>query len=322
LKTLSTHEWIAFDRQSPAPTFFARPAWALALASVHRSLEPAPLVIEVNGRRYLLPTMRTQSRLRFREHAAFAMGGYTCVLDERGIPADAETAAEAIGIAARETDHLRLIYYPLAPAATALAANAVQSYETAVVDCRDGFDAALARVRGVTRRMAGQAQRRGVVVERAAPGELDCYYEILQEASIGWGLARPPITRELLQAVFDYGGDDAQLWFARVDGVNAGGGVILYGKNELFFWSAAMRREYGTFRPSNALNLRLIAAACERGVPWYNLGASEGLEGVARFKHDLGAESVIYHDLEFRRPAFALYQRLRSRVRAFKETAS
>jgi lipid II:glycine glycyltransferase (peptidoglycan interpeptide bridge formation enzyme) len=155
-----------------------------------------------------------------------------------------------------------------------------------------------------------------VTCERAPVQELDTYYELLCEASRGWGLARPTISRDLLHAVFARGDGDAQLWFARVDGAVAGGGVILYGTDELFFWSAAMRRDFARFRPSNALNLCLIAQACARGVRWYNLGASEGLEGVARFKHDLGAEAVPYGEWRFAAPRFSFYHRARTQFTA------
>ena len=169
-------------------------------------------------------------------------------------------------------------------------------------------------MRGVTRRMAGQAERRGVTCERASIRHLPEYYDILTEASQGWGLARPPVSYDLLHAVLKRGGEDAQLWLAHVDGTTIGGGIIFFGSDELFFWSAAMRRDYSRFRPSNALNVALLREACSRGVRWYNLGASEGLEGVARFKSDLGATDVPYVELIARRTAFRLYLNVRQAV--------
>lgn len=314
IRVLDTAKWVDYDRRHPAPTFFARPGWALALADAMPGFEAAPIVLNVDGKTVLVPTMRQRrSRLRMREHIAFPLGGYSAVLDLDGGLADGAKASAALAQIAKSVDHVRIVPWPLGPALDVPRASAT-IHETAVIDCSNGFDAVLENIRGVTRRMAGQAERRGVVCERAPSSELPLYFDILKAAAEGWGLAKPPVTLELLQAVLDRGGDDAQLWFARLDGEPIGGGVVFFGSDELFFWSAAMRRDFGKYRPSNALNLALIRAACERGVHWYNLGASEGLEGVARFKHDLGATSVPYSALSLRRPVFAMYERVRHAV--------
>lgn len=319
MNAIDLNEWIERDRNAPAPTFFARPAWAMAVAAERPALAPAPLLSRGG---VLIPAMKTvQSRLPLRDVVAFPMGGYTAFLDARNRPVHADAATRAARELARSMHHARYIPWPLGAVPQTLPGAHVREYETAVIDCGGGIDAALANVRGVTRRMAGQAERRGVVCERGSVEELDTYYEMLREASVGWGLAKPPISRELLEAVFRFGGDDAQLWFAKLDGAPIGGGVVLFGSDELFFWSAAMRREFGKYRPSNALNFRLIALACERGVRWYNLGASEGLEGVARFKHDLGAQGVPYAEHTVMHPAFAVYSRMKNRVRPTGRTA-
>ncbi len=62
-----------------------------------------------------------------------------------------------------------------------------------------------------------------------------------------------------------------------------------------------MLAEFGRLRPSNALNFALLHAAAARGMQWYNLGSSEGLPGVARFKKDLGARNIAYREVHFER---------------------
>jgi len=307
-------QWLAYDCAHPAPTFFARPAWSLALEEAMPSLAAAPLRVHADGHRFLLPAMRSiHRRTPFREYLAFPLGGYTCLLDETGRVAsvvDVETVLERLHA---EVDHIRLFPWPLAPF-PAHAPFLAQVYETAVIDCCGGFDAVLAGVRGVTRRMAGQAQRRGVTCERAPAREVGVYYAMLREVSARWPAGRPSISQALLERVLFHGGDDAQLWFAYANGRPVAGGVVLFGSDELFFWSAAMDRAAATLRPSNALNLTLLQAACKRGLRWYNLGASEGLGGVARFKHDLGARPVTYAEVRLRRPSYALYERVRSLI--------
>ncbi|MEO9171012.1 MAG: GNAT family N-acetyltransferase [Candidatus Baltobacteraceae bacterium] len=309
---LSVTEWLRFDATRPAPTFFARPAWTLALCDASPALEPSPMRVRVDSRSYIVPAVRSPAKLGLTDLVAFPMGGYTCVLDEDGLPADAMTSSHVLHLIARGADRTHVVLWPLGAQAVLPAAH-LKPYETAVIDCSGGYARALEGIRGVTRRMAGQAQRRGVTLRRAdcAQASIDAYFAILSDASIGWGLARPPITKELLDAVVRRGGDDVEIWFADVDSEPVAGGVVLYGRDELFFWSAAMRRSHSQYRPSNALNLRLIEAACERGVRWYNLGASEGLSGVERFKADLGATSVPYTAYTLRSPRFHIYERIR-----------
>lgn len=310
-------EWIQFDAATPAPTFFARCAWTLALCDDSQRLEPAPLRVRLNGRTYIVPSVRSSARFGMRDFIAFPLGAYTCVLDERGATVDALAASRVFAEIARFSDRARLVPWPLADAPTTLGA-ASSPLETSVIDCNEGFESALAGIRGVTRRMAAQALRRGVQIRLSDSSEasIDAYYAILRDASKGWGLERPPISASLLKAVVRRGGSDVEIWFADVDSEPIAGGVVLYGSNELFFWSAAMRRTHAQYRPSNALNLRLIQAACERGVRWYNLGASVGLAGVERFKTDLGARSISYAVYTSRSSKFHIYERVRSALRS------
>lgn len=314
---LPIEQWEALDRARPAPTFFARPAFARALAQTYPHLQPAAHQIECDGECFLVPTVRTSARLRPSETVAFPFGGYSCVLDEQGRAVDGTRSVPALRELAARCGALDFVAWPLADQPVIDGFDAVR-YETAVIDCKDGVESALAGMRGVTRRMVGQAHRRGVQCERHETDarNLDIYYAMLQEASIGWGLREPTIPRRLLGAVAQAGGEDVELWFAMLEGRPIAGGVVLFGRDELFFWSAAMRRDFSTYRPSNALNARLIERACERGVRWYNLGASEGLSGVERFKTDLGARPLSYVRLLARKPSYRAYLALRNVMKA------
>lgn len=312
--TRELKEWEEFDRAFPAPTFFARPAFARACEDAFEHLEAAPIFVTHERKRYLVPALRTRARMRPREIEAFPLGGYSCVLDvQTGAPADAQTATAVLREAATQAGSFSFVAWPLAEQPLTGEFECT-THETAVIDCSDGLEAALSGMRGVTRRMVGQALRRGVSCERHPTDShgLDVYYAMLEEAFKGWGLAQPSIPRPLLDAVARHGGDDAELWFAMLEGEPIAGGFILFGSDELFFWSAAMRREFSTYRPSNALNARLIERACERGVRWYNLGASEGLSGVERFKTDLGATAIPYHRLSATTPRYRAYLALRN----------
>lgn len=312
IERLTIEEWRAFDAAHPAPTFFARPAWALALAEAFGAMEPAPLRVRVHCEApVIVPTMRVNGGpLHWRGYHAFPLGGYTAFMHEDGSLADEIHVNHAIAEIARYADTATLVPWPLGPRPTLL--HEGPGHETAVIDLRGGLEPALANVDGAFRRMAGQAARRGVICAPSRePDAVDVYYMLLEASAKRWGRERPSIPKTLLRLLVEYGGDDVEIWFARAEERAIAGGVVFYGATEFFFWSAAMLVEFGRLRPSNALNFALIRAACERGMSWYNLGSSEGLPGVARFKNDLGATALPYRDVVLARPHFKFYKTVR-----------
>jgi lipid II:glycine glycyltransferase (peptidoglycan interpeptide bridge formation enzyme) len=182
------------------------------------------------------------------------------------------------------------------------------------------MDAAIAGFKGVARRMAGQAVRKGVTVARE-PRAAETYYRLLEESAKRWGLGRPHLPPVIFDALVELGGDDVEIWIARYNKEAIAGGVMLYGSTEAFFWSAAMRGEYSSLRPSNLLNVEMIKWAVERGMHWYNLGASEGLAGVERFKESLGAQPVDYVTFTRRSPLYENYRRVRSGLTLWRQPA-
>ncbi len=311
IEQLSLDEWRAFDREHPAPTFFARPAWALALADVNANAKPAFLRIRQKGFPAVrVPLMQMRGgALRWKAFEGFPLGGYTCFMHDDGTLATRSEAQRALHEIGTFADSVTIVPWPLAAAPTSPSHT---THETAVVDLRDGLEIALAQVDGKYRRMAGQADRRGVVcAPSSAPGAVDAYYELLRASAQRWGIPEPVERRRLISALRNYGESDVEIWFASVDGHAIAGGVVLYGSNELFFWSAAMLSEFGRLRPSNALNFALLRAAAARGVRWYNLGSSEGLPGVERFKLGLGARPLSYASLQLSRTHYKLYAGVR-----------
>lgn len=316
IQLASLAEWSEFDAAYPAPTFFARPAWASALAYAFPHLRPHPLWVHVDGVRILVPLVQTSGgRLGWRELIGMPLGTYTWGMREDGLLASTAEFESAVTAIARTCDALTVVPWPLAAPPQRLSWRRA-NHDTAVIDVSQGAEKALQGIAGVSRRMAGQAARKGVTCAplRSALA-ITTYYGMLREASERWGLAKPPFPQELLEGLVAYGGSDIEIWFAQCDNHPIAGGVVVFGSQELFFWSAAMRQTFAQLRPSNALNIGLITAAAQRGMHWYNLGASEGLPGVERFKRGLGAHTIPYSELNHKSLRFNAYTRLRTSLR-------
>jgi len=310
-----TGDWEDAQRASPPATFFATTSWAAACAAAFPGLLSSPVRVGFSdGMECILPLMRSRSRLRLNEYAGMPLGSYTALLpatDGELVPAHYQSLVRALGSIG---DKVALTLWPLDPG---LPPAADRCFSTAAVDLTAGFEAVVAGWDGRARRMAGQAFRRGVTCEIDRSSDaVGAYYALLCDASERWGLDKPAIPAALFEAL--HGSPDVEFWFAKLDNQVIAGGVIFYGRSEAFFFSAAMRAEFGTMRPSNALNHAMMQQACARGIRWYNLGASEGLPGVERFKRGLGADLIAYgtHRSQSARSAFMQRAKQLLRVRA------
>ena len=303
---LSLDDWRAFYELHGAPTFFASPAWSRAVCESNPQYHIYPLKYTLDtAQSVIVPLLRVSGgKLRLRVLVGMPFGAYTAIATQTGPLAQQPAIDEVIRHLRRHTDSVELTLWPLGPQASLFSKESI-GYETSVVDLSHGAEAALNSMEGSSRRMAAQAQRKGVVcaVEHGQAA-VETYYDILCQAAAKWGLERPTIRKELLLSLVNEGGNDVEIWLARFDGKAIAGGVVLYGLEEAFFWSAATAPDYGVLRANNALAVAIILAAAARNVRWLNLGASQGLPNVLKFKRYLGATEIPYSTIHLQRPVY------------------
>jgi hypothetical protein len=311
-------EWEAIDRRKPAPTFFARPAWARSVVMTYPRFALAPVWCEfADGSKVFVPMVKSRGRLGWSEYFGLPLDKYTAALERDGSLADPARAQAAFAYVLTHLGHsCTLTPWPPAYGEITIPGATGGIRETSLIDLSDGAEAALARMDGNARRMAHQSERRGVICTRetASSEIVDEYYAMLSITASAWDRGAPTFPKQLLDEVVARGGPDVEIWFARFEDRPIAGGVAVFGDQELMFWSAAMLTEFSTLRPSNALNVALIRAAAARGVRWYNLGSSEGCSpGVKRFKEGLGAFSSAYTRFVRISPIYAMYCDVRNR---------
>jgi len=240
--------------------------------------------------------MRGQGgRLRWKTLHGMPFGGYTAALSESAQLLEATVAAQVLENLLLEGDEVLLNLWPIAN--LRLREAHVQNLEeVSAIDISGGVDQALSRIGSKSRRMAGQARRRGVSCAiETGPTAVDIYYDLLQEASRErWHLPEPRLSRELVHEVCSSDRSSVELWIARFDGAPIAGGIALYGGEEVLLWTTAMRSGVGALRPHNILHTDIIGHAAARGIHWYNLASSANLSGVLKFKRELGATPFFY----------------------------
>jgi len=293
---IDVEAWEELNEQYAPPTFYARPAWAKAIAQVFPQFTPATMRCQLDdGTDAIVPLMRESSgRLRWKVYHGMPFGSYTAVLGH-GKPVKPSLAARVFEGLLTLGDSVRLHPWPLTKP-TVNPANVWNVEETSIIDISGGVEAALSRIGSKSKRMAGQARRRGVScsIERGAAA-IDLYYGLLEEASRDrWHLETPRLPKEFIQQVSIEGKDSVEIWVARFLGEPVGAGIALYGSEEVLLWTTVMRHGMENLKPHNILHADIIEHAARRGLLWYNLGSSAGLAGVLRFKASLGATSLPY----------------------------
>ena len=156
-KTLSAEQWQAFHAQHPSPTFQAAPAWALALNANDSRLVPQPLLFDIrDGPTALLPAVRSyNSRLGWHVYVGFPLGGYDVVFSGDGDVVEGQLLQTALErLTHLSLDSIEITLWPLLAVARPERWRA-HRFEASVIDLGRGADAAVERMDGRSRRMAG-----------------------------------------------------------------------------------------------------------------------------------------------------------------------
>jgi len=313
---LSTEEWLALDRTAQAPTFFAKPAWAMAIGRIFPDLTPWPLRCQLDGgSEAFVPLVSVRGRLGWKILHGMPFDGYTALLTPKGEELAADVATGVLEELMLFGDEVLLNLWPFG--APRLPATDVRiAAETSAIDISGGVEAALSRIAPKSRRMAGQAQRKGASCSLEPCAEaVPLYYALLQEAATQrWHREAPTIREDFLREVCALGGADVETWIVRYEGAAIAGGVALYGSQEVSLWTTASKPGLEILRPHNLLHATIIEHAARRGVRWYNLNSSSNLEGVLRFKRAFGATTIPYDIVGHRSGRFKAVQALRRLV--------
>jgi len=265
-----------------------------------------------DGHWAVVPLIR--SGRRWSVYDGLPLDGHNAFMRDDGLLLDGPSLQAALQILERwKVDRLMLNFWPQLSVVHSPKWQ-LQTFDASIIDLADGADVAIERMDGKSRRMAGQAVRRGVECRQSTDtAAIDAYYELLSMSTRRWGKEAPVVSKRFLQALVAHGGADVEIWLAHFEGKPIAGLIGLYGSQECYVWSAALDIEMAVLRPHNILHMTLMRAAAARNVRWYNMGSSEGLPNVKRFKDALGAATVPYRRLSRESALYRWYTRFRLR---------
>lgn len=257
-----------------------------------------------------------QRRLGLRrwEWAPYGLYAPVCANPQR-----TRALADFLDRAPGRASQARLHLNPLCPEAGRLTQQAaaqgwrVLPRETHLLDLRPGLEA-LRRGYHATKRnqIAKPLKLDSRIALARTEADLQPYFEVYSRSLQRWGRAGAwPYPRQLFVDLLL--SPAARIWTHQVQGRLACAVVILECRHQALYWQGVSHIEpdQKAAHPMVRLMDAVIQDLCARGVPVLNLGASEGLPQVQRFKEEFGARPAAYSTLQWESAAWRWLKRLR-----------
>jgi len=227
-------------------------------------------------------------------------------------PQRAQALADFLNRAPGRASQVRVQLNPLCPEAGRLAERAaaqgwrVLPRETHLLDLRPGLEA-LRRGYHATKRnqIAKPVKLDSRIALARTEADLQPYFEVYDRSLQRWGRSGAwPYPRQLFLDLLH--SPAARIWTHQVQGRLACAVVMLESRHQALYWQGVSRIDEDQKRahPMARLMDAVIQDLCARGVPVLNLGASEGLPQVRRFKEEFGARPAAYSTLQWESAAW------------------
>lgn len=267
-----------------------------------------------------------QRRLGLRRWEWAPYGLYAPVCTE---PQRAEALAQFLNLAPGRASQVRVQLNPLCPEAGGLAQQAatqgwhVLPRETHLLDLRPGLQALRCGYHATKRNQIAKPVKLDSRIALArTEADLQPYFEVYAHSLQRWGRAGAwPYPRQLFLDLLH--SPAARIWTHQVQGRLACAVVMLESRHQALYWQGVSRidEDQKPAHPMVRLMDAVIQDLCARGVPVLNLGASEGLPQVRRFKEEFGARPAAYSTLLWESTAWGWLQRARGVWSAVGSTA-
>lgn len=283
-------EWLKYCKNSHYATFFHTPFWAKLFSPPYvistRKLifnDGVDLVIPFVRRRLLGGIVKVYISM-----PASTFGG--CISDSNLTLAHHELVLQHL----KKYQDLIWRENPYDPAMQDLRIPNCQKDYTYVIDLQGGFEQVLEKSDYSNRKAVKVAQKSGIEIEKAESlDKWDEYFDMYQESISRWKkreiFSGVEYSRELIHKIFSMDGKYRSLWIANCKSRPVAGIVCFYWNKHAVAWHGAGLQEYFKFRPNNLLYMHAIKDACSNGYRWFDCNPSGGIEGVIKFKKNLGA---------------------------------
>jgi hypothetical protein len=295
LEPVSKDMWDEVARACPWATYFHTAAWAGCMADSFSGFTAEGLgCVLGDGAPVVLPcVVKKKKRLlrQGKDYKSMEPGVYGGFMAPRLLaPEELKLLAEAVlRIKGASGRIVETPWQPLNMSAFFIS----KKLSTHIVALSPDFEALQQKFSRGQKSNLSQARRKEVTVRRAATGQdIDAYFNLYMETVKRWGESAGTVySKELFVKLF--AAEDPHIIFtlAEVESKVVAGIIAFAWGRSIIYWHGAALQEFFKHYPNNLLHAELMAWGCAQGYQVYDMGPSEGLEGVARFKESFGAEA-------------------------------
>ena len=148
------------------------------------------------------------------------------------------------------------------------------------------------------RQLCNRAEEAGVVVRPIDdPAVMREFYDAYERESASWGGVHP-YPYLLFEEILAHRDRGAFVMGAFLDGEFLGGHIDFFFGNQAQAWQAGLTERASAFEVSAMLVVGAVEEAYRRGMKYFNLGSSDGNEGIIFFKESLGGREHNYRIVE------------------------
>ncbi len=279
-------------------TYFHTPMWAEIIANTFPAFEPSAMGFMLKDNiTAVIPFVCRKKGGIFKklEYKSMEPGVYGGIIAEKDLCQD-ETDKIALSLLRMKKTSGRIVGSPFKKI------NLPSSYKskkisTHIVSLEDGFDKICKKFSRGQKSNIKQAKKKGVVIRRAETEEdVRHYYHMYQETVKRWGAdAKTVYPYHFFSNIYKEQSSGAHIWIAEVKGLPAAAIIVLAWNNNLIYWHGCALQEYFKYYPNNLLHTQVLEWACENNFKFYDMGASMGMQGVAKFKESFGAKPYYFN---------------------------
>jgi CelD/BcsL family acetyltransferase involved in cellulose biosynthesis len=307
---LDDETWDQAIAQCPGGTFFHTGAWLTAMQRVFDSRIQKVRLRFDDTRWALLPlSIRPLARGLLPLAVAGETGAYSGLISPAPL-----SAPQVLALYARvrkRYPNLQVVGNPLATGPH-VPLVATEHYETHLLRLqplqllRQGFS------RGCKSR-CNKARKQGFELQMTSgPSAVGDFYPLYLDSAKRWGTKLTWIRPwAFFACLLEIGAPHIRFFFARHNGQVVAGLLLASYGTSVHYLAGATRADWLDSSPSNFLMEEALSYYAEQGLECFDFGASNGLEGVIRFKESFGAQGVPFYGYHTHTLAERLYFSLR-----------
>ena len=193
---------------------------------------------------------------------------------------------------------------------------AVRKRQTHLLQIADSIEQMRQSYHPTKRHQAARSVNSDSVVLLARSGNhLDDYFSVYSRALSRWGRSEALYSRELFEGLIE--SDAVKLWLNYVNGRLACAMLVLYCSRFALYWQGVSSVEDDQKKafPGVRLMDAVVQDLISMSIPCLNLGSSESLPTVRRFKEEFGAQPVDYVSLAYQSRTWSALASLRQGLR-------